>query len=224
MDLWYALSKDIIRFYKTLFLRPRIKGKEHIPSGPKIIVGNHALVTDAFVLPFLFREKLHFLIEHEVFNVRLIGKLLALADQIPVINGRGREALRTAIHRLEAGHSVVVFPEGRLNHGERMYRAGAGAALIAAQTGLPVLPVAFYTPPEFVRLIRARFFDRPVAGAWQFGGPVFINIGQPLRAVQASSEYQALRHFTDQVMDSITSLINELKGDEPAFPEGQGAG
>lgn len=223
MDIWYSLAKDIVRFYKAMFIHPQVKGRENIPGGPKIIVGNHSLASDPFVLPFIFREKLHFLIEREVFNVWLIGKLLALADQIPVVNGRGREAIRTAIQRLETGNSVVIFPEGRLNHGERMYRAGAGAALLAAQTGLPVIPVAFYTPPQFVRMIRARIENRATLGGWQFGGPLFVNIGEPIRAMQASSEYLALREFTEQVMSSISTLVNELKLNEIPPPQSQEA-
>lgn len=223
MDIWYSISKDIASLYKILFIHPQVKGKDHIPSGPKIIVGNHSLASDPFVLPFIFREKLHFLIEREMFNLWLIGKLLALADQIPVVNGRGREAIRAACQRLEAGNSVVIFPEGRLNHGERMYRAGAGAALIAAQTGLPVVPVAFYTPPQFVRMIRSRMENRATFGGWQFGGPLFVNIGEPLRAMQASSEYLALREFTDQVMISISTLVNELKTNEIPYSEAQEA-
>jgi 1-acyl-sn-glycerol-3-phosphate acyltransferase len=221
MDIWYALAKDIVRFYKALFIHPQVKGKENIPGGPKIIVGNHSLASDPFVLPFIFREKLHFLIERELFNLWLIGKLLALADQIPVVNGRGREAIRAACQRLDAGESVVIFPEGRLNHGERMYRAGAGAALIASQTGVPIVPVAFYTPPQFVRMIRSRMENRATLGGWQFGGPLFVNIGQPIRAMQTSSEYLALRQFTDQVMGSLSLLINEMKVDQLPLPEVQ---
>jgi len=220
MDFWYTLTTDIVHLYQMFFFTPWVKGKEHIPSGPKIIVGNHSLASDAFVLPFIFREKLHFLIEHEIFKIRLVGKLLELADQIPVVKGRGREALRLATQKLQAGHSVVVFPEGRLNYGEQLYRAHAGAALLAAQTGAPVVPVGFYTPPKYIRLIRSRLDNRPALGGWQFGGPLFVNIGQPLRVVQNSSEYIALRHFTDQVMDSVSDLINELRSGNPALPQG----
>jgi len=220
MDFWYILAKDIIQFYQVFFITPWVKGKEHIPGGPKIIVGNHSLASDAFVLPFIFREKLHFLIEHEIFNVRFIGKLLELADQIPVIKGRGFEALLAARQKLEAGHSVVVFPEGRLNNGEQLYRAHAGAALLAAKTGVPVVPVGFYTPPKYVHLLRSRLANHTVLGGWQFGGPLFVNIGEPLRAVQNSNEYIALRRFTDQVMASVSDLINELRSGNPALPQG----
>lgn len=220
MDFWYALSKDVIQLYQTLCITPWVRGKEHIPGGPKIIVGNHSLASDAFVLPFIFREKLHFLIEHEIFKIRFVGKLLELADQIPVVKGRGLEALRAARQKLEAGHAVVVFPEGRLNNGEQLYRAHAGAALLAAQTGVPVIPVGFYTPDRYVRIVQGRLDNRAASGAWQFGGPLFVNIGEPLRAVQTSNEYIALRRFTEQVMATVSDLINELRSGSLGSPLG----
>jgi 1-acyl-sn-glycerol-3-phosphate acyltransferase len=215
MDLWYAVAKDIVYLYQTFFIQARIKGKEHIPAGPKIIVGNHSLATDAFVLPAMFREKLHFLVQYDLFKVQFIGKLLELADQIPVIKGQGRETLRTALQRLETGHSVVIFPEGRLNHGEQLNPAHAGAAYLAAQSGVPVLPVGFYTPPKFVRMLSARMQDRQTLGGWQFGGPLFVNIGKPLRAEMPSGEAFDVHQFTDQLMSSITELINEIKTRPP---------
>lgn len=211
MDFWYKLAKDIIQLYQVYFVTPWVKGIENIPSGPKIIVGNHPLATDSFVLPFIFSEKLHFLIEHEIFKVRFIGRLLELADQIPVVKGRGLEALRAAKQKLEEGHSVVVFPEGRLNYGQPLHRAHAGAALLAAQTGNPIIPVGFYTPPKYIRIFHTQLDNHPAQGGWQIGGPLFVNIGQPIRAVQNSSEYIALRHFSEQMMGKITDLINELK-------------
>ena len=219
-DYWYKFAKDIVQLYQVLFITPWVKGEEHIPEGPKIIVGNHSLASDPFILPLIFHDKLHFLIEHELFNVRFIGRLLELADQIPVVRGRGLEALRTASQKLVAGDSVVVFPEGRLNHGEQLYRAHSGAALLASRTGAPVLPVGFYTPPNFVHIFRSKLKDREAVGGWQFGGPLFVNIGNPLRLVQESSGYMALRAFTDQMMVAVTNLINEIRSSAPALPRG----
>lgn len=166
-----------------------------------------------------FREKLHYLIEHEIFNIRLIGRLLELADQIPVVKGRCLAALLSATKKLEVGHSVVIFPEARLNNVKQLFRAHLGAALLAVETGVPVVPISFYTPPKYLRVFPLRLDNRPAMGAWQLGTPLLINIGQPLRAMQNSNEYIALRHFTEQVMGSIVDLINKLKPGESPLAE-----
>ncbi len=89
MDIWYSLAKSIIRVYVTLFVDSiHVLGQSELPTGPKIIVANHTNVTDGFILPFLTKEKVHYLIQAETFTLPVIGKILSLADQIPVYIGR----------------------------------------------------------------------------------------------------------------------------------------
>jgi 1-acyl-sn-glycerol-3-phosphate acyltransferase len=47
----------------------KVDGRENLPPGPKIIVGNHPHVTDSFVLPFIVPEKIHFFIQEETFTL-----------------------------------------------------------------------------------------------------------------------------------------------------------
>lgn len=213
MDLWYNFAKSIVGFYTTLFMKTDIRGQERIPDGPKIIVGNHASITDGFVLPFIIKGKLHFAIMAEVFSLHVIGRLLALADQIPVVKGQGREMLKAARKWLERGDTVVIFPEGRLNFGASLHRSGAGAAMLAMQTGVPVVPLGFYAPPEFIRIVRTRLFDRASVGSWQLGGTLFVNIGKPLRVIseEGQREYHYLRNFTDEIMQSVANLVREIQ-------------
>src|SRR5512139_151043 len=136
MDVWYNVAKSIIRTYLMMFTDGfQVNGVENIVSGPKIVVANHNYATDAFVVPFIFPEKLNFLVQSELFTLPVFGRILALADQIPVTIGQGKEALKTARERLAIGNTVVIFPEGHLNHGEALRRAGSGAAILAVQTG-----------------------------------------------------------------------------------------
>ena len=73
MDVWYSLAKSIVRTYMVLLTDGYdVVGKENIPAGPKIVIANHTYVTDAFVLPFIFPEKLHFLIQAETFTLPVI--------------------------------------------------------------------------------------------------------------------------------------------------------
>ncbi len=152
MHVGYSLAKSIVGVYKNLFLRDvELFGSDNILPAPKIIICNHAYATDPFVLPFIFKERLHYMIQGSIFQVPAIGYLLSLADQLPVVAGRGRELIRQASQRLAQGDSIVIFPEGVLNHGKELLPARGGAALLAAYSGYPVQPVGFYTPPEYVR-------------------------------------------------------------------------
>jgi len=81
---WYKFARGVLGIY----VRPRIRkiqicGEELIPADQKIIVANHVNLTDCFVLPNIFTEKLQILIRADLYEIPVIGKLLELADQIP---------------------------------------------------------------------------------------------------------------------------------------------
>lgn len=213
MDIWYNVAKGIVRTYLGLFLDGiHVDGKENLPSGPKIIVANHSHISDAFVLPFIIPEKVHFLIQAETFTLPVIGRILALADQIPVIIGRGQEALETARKRLLLGHAVAIFPEGRLSGSKEVRRAGAGATLLALESGVPVVPVGFFVPPQYVKAIKGHFHNRDTIGWWQFGGRCAVQIGEPWQPFLASTtdrSYRALRDLTDRLMARIQELVQQ---------------
>jgi 1-acyl-sn-glycerol-3-phosphate acyltransferase len=217
MDFWWESTKAIVGVYRLLFQRSaNIHGKDNLPGGPKILVGNHANVTDAFVLPFLVKEKIHFFIQEEFFSIRLLGEWARRADQIPVSIGRGREALNTALGRLERGNSVMLFPEGKLNHGQSLRRAGAGAAILAAESGAPLVPLGFFVPDQFAHVLYSHHYGRLTVGRWQFGGSCYLQIGKPRRIsteILGENSYRQLREATDQIMKCIADLIEKAKVD-----------
>ena len=213
MDVWYTVAKGIVRTYMALFMDGvKVDGTENLPPGPKIIVGNHPHVTDAFVLPFIIQEKIHFFIQEETFTLPIIGKILELADQIPVVIGQGQDALSLAREKLQMGNVVGIFPEGRMSGSREVRRAGAGAAILALETGVPLVPVGFYVEPQFIREIKGHFHDRDTVGWWQFGGNCMVNIGEPLQlAVQEKTDrsYRYLRELTDKLMNNVQELVNQ---------------
>ena len=215
MDVWYSLAKSIVRVYTTLFIDSiHVFGQPEMPPGPKIIVANHTNVTDGFVLPFLTKEKVHYLIQSETFTLPVIGRLLALADQIPVYVGQGQQALDAAKEKLRLGHSIAIFPEGRLNHGKSFHRAGVGAALLAMESGVPIVPIGFFVPDRYTHPIKGHFHDRNTLGSWQFGGQCFVHIGdtwQLSTSIQEKVNYRELRKFTEKMMARIAELVQQAQ-------------
>jgi 1-acyl-sn-glycerol-3-phosphate acyltransferase len=215
MDFWYNFGKSVAWSYIQLFVHDiHVEGRENLVRGPKIIVANHALATDAFVLPFVFPDRLNFMVQAEMFRLPILGKILAWADQIPVVRGKGQEALAAAKERLLKGNAVVIFPEGRLNDGNEFHRAFTGATRLTLESGAPVVPVGFYTPPKFARLMSPKMFGRQTHGAWQFGGETFLKIGEAWRpAIESSAEnsYSALRELTDDLMGHIRLQVDQAK-------------
>ena len=220
MDFWYRVLIAVVGTYKTFFIRSvEVAGQENIPPGPKIIIANHPNVTDSFVLPFILREKLHFFIQSDTFTLPIFGRLLELADQIPVTLGEGREALNIAIDRLAQGHSVVIYPEGRLNDAKELRRAGAGASILALESGAPVVPLGFYVPEKYARSMKGHFHGRETIGRWQFGGPCIVNIGEPWKPLvdEVDQGYRTLRAVTQQMMEQIMDLVEQAKAEASKY-------
>ena len=217
MAFWYSMVKSILKVYTTLFIEDiSVSGMENVPEGPKIIVANHPNATDSFLLPFIFPEQLHFLIQASVFETPIVGRLLAYAGQIPVIAGKSRQALGLAREKLIQSGSVVIYPEGRLNNDEGLRPGKIGAALLAAQTEAPILPLGFYVPPEALRVFKRNIEKRTSSSRWQFGGSCFIRVGKPLQiphTKKTGEHSDALQEFTELIMESIGKLVILAKQD-----------
>jgi 1-acyl-sn-glycerol-3-phosphate acyltransferase len=215
MDFWYRISKQIVGTYLAAFIkRIHVIGEENLRPGPKIIMPNHRNLSDCFTLPFVIKEKLHFIIQSDAFDIPILRFLLTKAGQIPLAKERGRQALTRALSILSAGKSIVVFPEGKLNHGETLHRGRLGAALLAKQSGAPILPVGFFVPPENVRMLTARIQDRISRACFQIRGACYLNIGKPWSVAQSKAgEFNpyGLRDLTNKIMGQIEDLVGQAK-------------
>jgi len=219
MKSWYPFLKLILKGYVTLLVDEiRVSGKENIPSGPKIIVANHPNATDGFTLPFIFPETLHFLIQGSVFSTPFVGRLLARAEQIPVVKGKGDQALDLAKEKLNQGNSVVIFPEGRLNNDRGLHKGRLGAARLAVETGIHLLPLGFFVPLDALRSFSKNIQDenRISTSRWQWGGDCFIRIGNPLQLTPdplPKNPETNLLQLTNMIMGQIDALVDMAKLD-----------
>ncbi|MCJ7537499.1 MAG: 1-acyl-sn-glycerol-3-phosphate acyltransferase, partial [Anaerolineales bacterium] len=130
----------------------------------------------------------------------------------PVVVGQGQNALALAREKLKMGNAVGIFPEGRMSGSREVRRAGAGAALLAMETGVPLVPIGFYVEPKFIKEIKGHFHDRDTVGWWQFGGKCNVNIGEPWQlAMQEKTDrsYRYLRELTDKLMNNVQDLVNQ---------------
>ena len=213
MDIWYQLAKVITRTYAAVFMRSiDIEGAENLTQGPKIIAANHANATDCFLLPTIIKEKLHFLVQAESFSTPILGQLLSRADQIPVVRRQGYEALKIAEDKLAQGNTIVIFPEGKLNHGGEFHRPRVGTVLLSLLSKIPITPVGFYVRSKNTHTFFGRFHNRNSIARWQFRGKCFVRIGKPynLKDYQgAETDYLTLRNLTHHLMEKISVLVRQ---------------
>lgn len=129
----------------TCGIRYRVRGQEHIPPGPAIIMAKHQSTWETLALQVIFPPQV-WVLKRELLRVPFFGWGLAVLEPIAIDRAAGRTAVRQVMEegtaRLQAGRWVVIFPEGtRVAPGARG-RYGIGGAMLAARSGYPIVPVA----------------------------------------------------------------------------------
>lgn len=129
----------------TCGIRHEVSGRDRIPDGPVVFLVKHQSSWETMALMTLL-PALSFVLKKELVETPVLGYGLRAMDPVAIDRTLGRQALKAVVAegraRLEAGRSVVVFPEGtRIPPGSRGVYRRSGAEL-ARKAGVPVVPVA----------------------------------------------------------------------------------
>lgn len=143
----FYLNTAGLRMATVPFARS-IAGTDRLPPEPYIIAANHRSFFDGPYLVNEFnrirRRAIHMIAYGEPFGHPLWGPILKITGCIPFCRGDAesrKNVLRKALGFLEAGEPVGVFPEAHLSRTDVMRRGRPGAALLALESGCPVVPV-----------------------------------------------------------------------------------
>jgi 1-acyl-sn-glycerol-3-phosphate acyltransferase len=188
------LSWPFLRFV----FRLEIHGKEHIPrQGGFVLAANHHSNFDPWPLgvPLYPQRFLRFMAKSELYWWPL-GVLLNAGGAFPVRRGeRDAQAIETAVDLCRAGSCVVMFPEGtRRRKGLRKKweaRAHSGAARIALEAGVPLIPAAIRGTDGLRRLAKLRV---------DYGAPI------PLDDLDGQNIRDASHEATERLMSEIHRL------------------
>jgi 1-acyl-sn-glycerol-3-phosphate acyltransferase len=124
----------------------RLRGEEHIPApeeGGLIIAANHQTYVDPFWISIPIKRPIRYLAWSEAFKWPLLGRMMELFGAWPLqVEGSDPAAIRRSLQWLREGGAVVIFPEGeRARADGEMGKFKAGAARMALEANVPVLPV-----------------------------------------------------------------------------------
>lgn len=164
-----------------------VDGRENIPDQPAIIFSKHQSTWETMALQRVF-PPLCFVIKRELFWVPFFGWGLSRMDPIAIDRKAGRNAINQivaqGIERLQRGLWVVIFPEGtRVRPGTRR-RYKIGGAVLAAESGYPVVPVAHNAGHFWAK---GQFLKRPGTIRMVIGPPIETK-GKPAEQILAEAE------------------------------------
>jgi 1-acyl-sn-glycerol-3-phosphate acyltransferase len=198
----YRFAAFISRPVLYRLFRLRARGQENVPaSGGCVLACNHLSNFDPWPLgmPLWPTRWLRFMAKSELYWWPL-RVLLDAAGAFKVRRGVGdREAMATALRLAREGEIVVMFPEGtRRKKGlvkKHQARARSGAARIALEAGVPLVPAA-------------------VAGTDRLlsRGPLRIAFGAPIELgdLPVDDLRRSAQTATDRLMARITELEASL--------------
>jgi 1-acyl-sn-glycerol-3-phosphate acyltransferase len=129
----------------VLGIRYVVRGREHLPDRPAVVLAKHQSAWETVAFLFVF-PPVSAVIKQELLKVPFFGWAYRMLSPIAIDRGAGREALKQIVSqgraKLAQNFWVLVFPEGtRVAPGEKG-RYGIGGAWLAAETGAPIVPVA----------------------------------------------------------------------------------
>ncbi len=120
----------------------KIRGARHIPrSGPAIFASNHQSRYDAFPVGLRVPPPVYCAVDKEYFQMPFVGWWLRTFRGIPMAERRDVEGYRRSLEVLQAGHRLVIFPEGFLSKDGSLRRLLPGTARAALTCGVDIVPV-----------------------------------------------------------------------------------
>ena len=146
----YAFIAPLIR----LFFPHRAVGLENLPEGGALLCANHVSGWDPFLIAVALPidSRLTVMAKDQLFRIPVVGWFLRSAGVFPVKRGgNDLAAMKTAIRSLSGGNRLLVFPEGTRVDGESGGEAKGGVTVMAARTGVPMVPVYCGPRHKFLR-------------------------------------------------------------------------
>jgi len=209
-----------VLFYPVSWIGKRVyTGAERIPrEGPALIVMNHVSHMDPAVdAVFVHRQKRvpRFLAKDSLARTPIFGKILLGAGSIPVYRGSAQagDSLRAAHQALAEGKIVVIYPEGTITKDPRGWpkRSHTGVARLALDNDVPVIPVARWGTQQILDFYhkKVRLLPRTTV-THAVGDPVDLSAYRDKPQTGA-----LLREVTELLMDRVTELLADVRGEEP---------
>ena len=199
-DLTEALARSWARVaLRGLGVELSVEGRENLdPNQPYVYACNHQSHVDPPSCMVALPGHLRFVGKESLFKIPVFGAALRRSGQIPIDRGdsaEARERLNAQLEELRTRISVVLFPEGTRSDTGELGAFKKGAAVLAIQAQVPLVPLAI----DGTRHILPKGFSQI------HGGKVRLRIGKPIPTAGMTLEQRDA--LNDQLRAEIVKML-----------------
>lgn len=200
--------------FRLLGQRFQMSGTEHVPrTGGVLLAVNHIGYVD-FIYGGLAANpsgrKVRFMAKRELFDHALTGPLMRSLHHIEVDRGAGLQSMQTALDYLKAGEAVGIFPEATISRSFELKEFKTGAVRIAAEAGVPLIPVILWGTQRMMTKDHDKDFSR--------GKTIAVRVAPPMHPTGEDPEAE-----TAELHRVMTSLLDETIRTYPADEQPPGS-
>jgi 1-acyl-sn-glycerol-3-phosphate acyltransferase len=198
VDAVWAVGRVTLQPLVRLFAPVRTYGVERVPrSGGVVLAFNHFHWIDPPVFGGVSPRTVYFMAKVEAHRVPGLGQLIRSFGTISVRRGESdRDAVRRMREVVRDGHALGLFVEGTRQLSGVPGQVQPGAAMVALQEGVPIVPAAIYGSLE-----------------WKPGNyhPISVAWGEPLRFDGLPKGGKGYREASDHVQAKLQELHSWLR-------------
>jgi 1-acyl-sn-glycerol-3-phosphate acyltransferase len=164
-DWVWAAGRPTIGGLVHVGARTKVYGKERVPlEGGLVVASNHFSWIDPVALGWACPRTIYYMAKIEAHRVPGLGQLIRAFGTFSVRRGESdREAVRMMREIVRTGWALGLFAEGTRQRSGVPGEVQPGAAMVALQENVPVIPVAIYGSHN-----------------WRIGRPVSLAWGEPI--------------------------------------------
>lgn len=192
--------------FRALDLRRDVRGAQRVPAtgGAVLAVTHFGYLDFALVQDAVWRCRRRFtryLVTDAAFAHRLAGPLLRAMGHIPVNRAAGAGAYRMAARALNQGALVGIFPESAVSVTTDLLPLKQGAAALAAETGVPLIPVLVWGGQQVI--------TKGIPLRWRRArhARIHVEFGAPLRPPAGSDPAETTAQLRAALSDMIAAML-----------------
>ena len=196
-NFFYYLCRELFLVPLRPFSRLYCDGMELVPkTGPALLLSNHISHADPPFMTAKFPRVVHFMADKPLLEIPVLGKMIEWGHVFPIDRTKNdRNALRTAMARLESGNIVGIFPEKGIRHGKTSVLGGAelpiGTASLWRMMDVPVIPMVIIGSDQMYAT--KNYPKRP---------RIFVRVGKTLPCDKSASK--------EDLRDRIVAVWREI--------------